>query len=278
MKSTPTLVLYMPVIHQGYLNFLHQFVDAEIYVLATPIAEQFKPLRKDIRALRAEQIVEALQAWQLGSLVITANEAALRALNQPTQTVILPNEEPMKEVAEQYFPQAKTRFVDVFLRWDGTKTLSHQDLDTFAQVTTDAEDKAYLEIARQQASQSVDQWRQVGAVLVKDGKVLYQNHNHHLPDNYQPAYNGDPRGNFSKGEHIDLATAQHAEAAIVAQAAKEGVSIAGADLYVTTFPCPVCAKLLAETGLSKLFFGEGYAMVDGQKVLESAGISLIKVQ
>jgi dCMP deaminase len=236
-----TLVLYMPVVHQGYLRFLEQYADQPIAVLANEVAQQFRPLQKDIRALKAEQIVEVLKALKLGSSVEVADGAVLRALNQANHHVVSPNEEPMFELAKQYFPNANVTFVDVFLRWDSAKTLSHQELDNHDHVSSNLQDKTYIELAQQQAAHSSDQWRQVGAVLVKDGQVLFAHHNHHLPDDYQPVYGGDPRGNFSKGQHIDLNTAQHAEAAIVAQAAKEGVSLAGADLYLngdkTSFLC-----------------------------------------
>lgn len=272
------VVLYMPVIHQGYFSFLKQYAASDIFVLANNLAEQFKPLKKDIRALNTERIVDVLKVWKIGKTVTVASEEVLRQLNDPTERITMPNEEPMQALAAQYFPNAQLVFADVFLRWDSAKTLSHQELDQHHNRSTDPQDSVYLFLARQQAAQSVDQWRQVGAVLVKNGKVVFQHHNHHLPDDYQPVYNGDPRGNFSKGEYIDLGTAQHAEAAIVAQAAKEGVSLAGADLYVTTFPCPVCAKLVAETGVKRVLFGDGYSMVDGVKVLEAAGIELVKVQ
>lgn len=271
------VVLYMPVIHQGYLQFLSKYQSAEIKVLDERISHQFKPLRKDIRALSPAQIVEALKAWKIGTSVVVADESALQQLNAEATQIVMPDELPMREVANTYFPRANVSFESVFLRWDAGKSLEQDSLEAHEVTSSEKQDQEFIELAYQQAAQSVDQWRQVGAVLVKDGQVLYQKHNHHLPDDYQPHYQGDLRGNFSKGEHIDLTTAQHAEASVVAQAAKEGISIAGCDLYVTTFPCPVCAKLLAETGIKRVLFTGGYSMVDGKRVLEDADIELIRV-
>jgi dCMP deaminase len=75
----------------------------------------------------------------------------------------------------------------------------------------------------------------------------------------------------------DLSTAIHAEAAVVAQAARHGISLAGADLYVSTFPCPACARLIAEAGFRRCLFARRYSVLDGERVLRSAGVELIWV-
>jgi dCMP deaminase len=75
----------------------------------------------------------------------------------------------------------------------------------------------------------------------------------------------------------DLSTAIHAEAAVVASAAAAGIPLAGADLYTTTFPCPACARLIAEAGFARCFFAGGYSVLDGEQVLRAAGVALIRV-
>ena len=69
----------------------------------------------------------------------------------------------------------------------------------------------------------------------------------------------------------------HAEAAVVAGAARDGISLAGADLYTTTFPCPACARLAAGAGFRRCFFAGGYSVLDGEEVLRAAGVRLIWV-
>ena len=102
-------------------------------------------------------------------------------------------------------------------------------------------------------------------------------HNEHQPSEYAPYVNGDPRNDFSRGVRADLSTALHAEAAIVARAARDGVSLAGADLYVSTFPCPSCAYLVGAAGFRRCFFAGPYALLDGDAVLRAAGVELIWV-
>jgi dCMP deaminase len=76
---------------------------------------------------------------------------------------------------------------------------------------------------------------------------------------------------------VDLSTAIHAEAALIAGAARDGTSLAGADLYTTTFPCPACARLIAEAGFLRCFFAGRYSVLDGEQTLRARGISLIWV-
>jgi dCMP deaminase len=48
-------------------------------------------------------------------------------------------------------------------------------------------------------------------------------------------------------------------------------------MYVTDFPCPPCAKLIAGAGIARLYFRTGYAVLDGQDVLEQAGVEVVQV-
>lgn len=89
---------------------------------------------------------------------------------------------------------------------------------------------------------------------------------------------GDPRAIFNKGVHIELSSYLHAEAHVIAEAARRGIATEGADLYVTTFPCPVCAKLLAATGIARLYYRDGYSVLDGEEVLLGAGIEIVQAQ
>jgi dCMP deaminase len=69
----------------------------------------------------------------------------------------------------------------------------------------------------------------------------------------------------------------HAEAAIVARAARDGLSLRGAEIYVSTFPCPACARLIAGAGFTKCYFAGPYAVLDGDEILRAAGVELIWV-
>jgi dCMP deaminase len=129
-----------------------------------------------------------------------------------------------------------------------------------------------------EAGKSSDWWRHVASAIVKDGKVLLVAHNHHIPSAQTPYIQGDPRSDFQKGVNLELSTAIHSEASLIAQAAEKGISLRGASVYVTTFPCPPCAKLIAYSGIKKVYYSSGYGVLDGESVLKVKGVEIIFVE
>ena len=77
----------------------------------------------------------------------------------------------------------------------------------------------------------------------------------------------------------DLKTTKAVERSleIIGEAAKKGISLEGASLYVTHFPCAVCAKFVAYSGIKKVYFREGTSTLDGKAILESADINIVRV-
>jgi len=168
-------------------------------------------------------------------------------------------------------------FDRTFLRWDRDWATAAVPVDFDGEITAAELPRELLGRAQALAGRSSDWWRQVGAVAARAGQVLGCAWNHHHPTEYAPYLNGDPRDAFERGVRADLSTAIHAEAALIAAAARDGTSLAGADLYTTTFPCPACARLIAESGFTRCFFAGQYSVLDGERTLRAAGISLIWV-
>jgi dCMP deaminase len=140
-------------------------------------------------------------------------------------------------------------------------------------------DEYFLQLARQAASRSTCLLRQVGAVLVRDKRLL------------ATGYNGSPRNTahclevgclreqlgIPSGERQELCRAIHAEQNAIIQAAVHGVAIDGATLYSTTQPCVLCAKMLINCGVKEIHFIEGYPEgPDGlaRQMLDEAGVKL----
>jgi dCMP deaminase len=185
--------------------------------------------------------------------------------------ITLPAEDVSYQIADRFFPRCPVRFDTVFLRWDKTRSVALLHPRP-ARTTGDL-----AEIAEARAGESVDWWRQVGAALrFPDGRVTSAT-NEHEPHPLSAYAAGDPRANFSKGVHLEISTATHAEARLIADAAREGTATLGAVMYVTDFPCPPCAKLIAGAGIARLYFRTGYAVLDGQDVLERAGVEVVQV-
>jgi len=136
----------------------------------------------------------------------------------------------------------------------------------------------FLQLARQAATRSTCLRRQVGAVLVRDKRLL------------ATGYNGAPRNTahcldvgclreqmgIPSGERQELCRAIHAEQNAIIQAAVHGVAIEGATLYTTLQPCVLCAKMLINCGVTEIHYLEGYPDELSAAMLEEAGVTLHK--
>ncbi|OGF76429.1 hypothetical protein A3H65_01200 [Candidatus Giovannonibacteria bacterium RIFCSPLOWO2_02_FULL_45_14] len=134
-------------------------------------------------------------------------------------------------------------------------------------------DKAITE-----SKKATNLWRQVGAVVARDGNVLATGFNKQVPSQHTPYYEGDARMFFKRGLNIELTTDQHAESVVISEAAKKGIALLGADLYISTFPCPPCAKIVAAAGIKRCYFLSGYSMLDGERILKDSGVEIIQVR
>lgn len=84
--------------------------------------------------------------------------------------------------------------------------------------------------------------------------------------------------NIPSGERHELCRAVHAEQNVIAQASKRGISSEDATLYCTTFPCFICAKLLVNSGISKIYYEEYYNAPETKEMFEEANIELVHWQ
>jgi dCMP deaminase len=273
------VLLYLPVIHAGYEAFLRRHADAaEILLLGHGFTTDYPSLAKDIRALPAARAAEYLRrtAGAAGIRVVEPDGLAAAVTGD---LLVLPDEEIMRDIADRHGLGAGRRLVfdRTFLRWDRDWATAKVPVAFDGEITAAGLPRALLARAGELSGRSSDWWRQVGAVAARAGQVLGCAWNHHHPTEYAPYLNGDPRDSFERGVRADLSTAIHAEAALIAGAARDGTSLTGADLYTTTFPCPACARLIAESGFARCFFAGQYSVLDGEQTLRAAGISLIWV-
>lgn len=107
----------------------------------------------------------------------------------------------------------------------------------------------------------------VGAVAARDGQLL------------AAGYNGAPAG-MPHCIHKDLepcARAIHAEVNVIASAAKYGVPLNGAELFVTHSPCLSCAGLLINAGIVRVVFDQPFRDTSGLLLLKQAGIGVDRV-
>jgi dCMP deaminase len=272
-----TLVIaYVPVIHEGYMRFMREIPDdASIALCGQDVMGCFPWIKKDIRAV-APDIAARMLSSVLEKEVSVLTEDIIETARASQAKIIAPDEDEVRYLVSSLFPESEHEFLSVFLRWDRKKVLSSEDVD--APVVTDLSvHGALMERARIAAGGSCDWWLQVGAVLVPVFGDPLVARNEHVPDPRMPYILGDPRSFFSAGVHDDLTTAEHAEARLIGEAARHGVSLSGASLYVTVFPCPRCAKLIGRTGISRLYFQGGFSSLRGAEDLRTAGVELYRI-
>lgn len=137
-------------------------------------------------------------------------------------------------------------------------------------------DEYFLGIAQEVAGRSTCLRRKVGAVLVREKRIL------------TTGYNGAPQGishcedagclrerlAVPSGERHELCRGLHAEMNALVQAAVHGVKVEGSTLYCTNQPCSLCAKMLINAGVRRVVMAEGYPDELAGELLAEAGISL----
>jgi dCMP deaminase len=269
------IVSYIPVLHKGYVDFFAKH-KGDIFVLDSAFVRDFPRMERDIRALEPGQIAAAINALGLPFQARVLDK--LSQISEYTE-ILLPNEDLNRQFADKHLEHSNVRFVDAFLRWDLPISTAEHIVPPDRTVTRAQVHHELMRQASTEAAKSPDWWRQVGALITKDGQPLLTGHNHPLKDtDYTFGAFGDPRSNFDAGQHLDLYRTIHAEAALVAEAARRGISLDRASIYVTTFPCPVCAKLLAVAGVEKVYYSKGYSRLDAEDILSQFEIEIILVE
>ncbi len=130
-------------------------------------------------------------------------------------------------------------------------------------------DKRYLRMARIWAENSYCKRRQVGALVVKDKRII------------SDGYNGTPSGfeNVCEDENnVTKPYVLHAEANAITKLARSHNSSDGATIYITASPCIECSKLLIQAGIKRVVYGEHYRLEDGIALLRKAGIETIYIE
>jgi dCMP deaminase len=130
-------------------------------------------------------------------------------------------------------------------------------------------DEYFMNIAREVATRSTCDRKHVGAVLVRDKSIL--------ATGYNGAIRGlphcDEEGHLMEDGHCIRTV--HAEANAIVQAARNGVRIDGASIYVTASPCWGCFRLIANAGIQRICFGEFYRDPKIFEFSQRIGIELI---
>ena len=137
-------------------------------------------------------------------------------------------------------------------------------------------DEYFMTLANEVATRTTCMRRGVGAVIVKDKRIL------------ATGYNGAPSGvrhcietgclreqlGVPSGQRHEICRGLHAEQNAIVQAARYGIDISGASIYINTQPCVVCAKMLINAGIVEVIYQNPYPDELSMQMLEEAGIKL----
>jgi len=137
----------------------------------------------------------------------------------------------------------------------------------------------FMNITNLVAERSTCLRRAVGAVLVKDKRIL------------STGYNGAPANlkhclevgclreelGIESGKMHELCRGIHAEQNAIIQAAYHGVSVKGAVIYCTNQPCSICARMIINAGIVKIYYQSGYADSLAKELLAEAHIELKQI-
>jgi dCMP deaminase len=278
MPSRQIILAYVPVLHRGYWQFFEAFPNAnEIYVFDKGILADFDYIRKDLRALNQAQQVKMLAGLGRFKRVGVVNKKDLKILDKSEIKIILPDEDISRGVVKA-IKNADIELHPIFLRWDRSRVEGVDKKSKKEPTTDDQRIQKLIQKAIKAAGQSSDIWRHVGAILIdKRGKKIGVASNKAEPSEHTPWIEGDPRNLYKRGVGLEQSLFIHAEAALIAKAAKRGISLEKATIYVTTFPCPSCAKLIAHSGIALCYYKDGYATLDGERVLKEYDVRAIRV-
>jgi dCMP deaminase len=141
-------------------------------------------------------------------------------------------------------------------------------------------DAYFLEMARVISRRATCLRRRVGALLVREKRIL------------ATGYNGAPAGlphceevgcqrerlGIPSGQRVEMCRALHAEQNAIIQAALHGVTTRGAVLYCTTQPCVTCAKMLINAGIVRVVYEGDYADPMALEMLREAGVEVAQVR
>ena len=275
------VLLYMPVIHRGYVEFLTRNATAgcECFLIGTAaLWELGEPadyvLRKD-KAIRG--LPELMVRDFVRSLELFRNVEVLGAERERRPVLLTrPDEDIVQLAADRFFPRATLHMERIRLRYD-RRGVARNDPVPATPCTSDDLHRRFMGMAGDEAKKSKDWWLSVGALISRDGHVLLTGHNQAAFDPDLPNILGDPRSAYARGENTEDSLALHAERDVVAQAAYHGISLKGTDAYVTHFPCVACAASLANAGVKRLYFMHGYSRLESAELLESKGVEIFRV-
>lgn len=160
------------------------------------------------------------------------------------------------------------------------ESLKNEKIDKSPEKSRKKWDKRFMKLASEVASWTTCVRREVGSVIVRDKRII------------ATGYNGAPAGvlsceekgycirdrlNIASGTRQEICFATHAEQNALIQAAKLGISVDGATIYVTHQPCIICAKLIINAGIKRVVYAYDYPDYCSIELLKMSGVEVCHI-
>ncbi len=275
MKSI--LLLYVPVLHEGYIRILKKYAKKidSLYILGREFTKEFAYLEEEIRAIQPETIAVLIKSLGLIKSIHILDQKSLKELRG--SNIITAREGVINRLIDKYLKTEKITYDTIFLRWDEKHVATKKPVN-YERISKNVFDRKMVALASKEGAKTSDWWREVGAIVVRGKKIILTGHNTHVPSEHSPYVHGDVRDFIPAGKHSDISSALHAEKYIVTKAARTGVALEGTSIYVSVFPCPDCAKVIAYSGIKRCYFSSGHTSFDGEKIMKANGVEIIFVK
>jgi dCMP deaminase len=271
------LVLHIPVVHQGYLELLKRHKKEKVlYLLGEELINEFPMIAREVRRVDPKIIASFVEGLAIFDQVVVVGPDELRSL-KPTK-IVSADEVELRGLIKKYLPKAKVDYDRSFLRWDAKNVEGQKEIEADRKISRKEFDRNVIRQTIKEAEKSSDWYRQVGAAVVKNKKIVLVGYNQRQPAPQTAYIEGDPRNFFPIGTSTHLRSVLHAEQMVITEAAKRGIALRGTDIYTSTFPCPDCANLIANSGFRRCYYAAGYSTLDGEKVLKNHGVELVLVR
>jgi len=140
-------------------------------------------------------------------------------------------------------------------------------------------DEYFLEIASVVSKRSTCLRNKVGAVIVRNKRILSTGYNC-APSNMEHCLEIGcirQQNNIASGTRHEKCRAVHAEQNAIIQAALHGVGIGGATVYCTHQPCILCAKMIINSNITKVVYSTSYPDTDTQEFFNAAGVEMVYI-
>ncbi len=278
-----SLIAYMPVFNDRHKLWFLKHPESDLFLISQAHAERLLPrLVRNIIALPTNMVADSLRSLGVvRSVSVFSPELNIPDLNGVGECEwFLPNEDISHLFVKESFanfPNHRFTYDDTWARWDMTAVAKSQLVVPDVITTRNHIHQLRMSIAQAEAGKSPDWWRQIGAIAFDfEGNRLAVACNTHMPNEYETYILGDPRLNVDVGQKGKYC-AIHAERAVISLCARYGFALMDSSMYVTTFPCEDCAREIVFAGISKLYFQDGYSVLDAQRILSAGKVEVIQV-